>query len=223
MATQGDTTASPRLTIDVWADVVCPWCYLGEHRLSQAIEKSGRSEDIELRVHTFQLHPDDDKTPIPTVDYLSGIYGVPESQARSMEDGMARTAHSEGLAYEVDRPAADTLDMLRVVQYADEHGLGWETMRAIQSELFGGNQDAFEHETIVRIAERVGLSADDVRDVLATDRYAGTVRADHQQAIALGARGVPFTVLGERLGIPGAVDVDAYASAIEQAWEQVNG
>ena len=62
-----------------------------------------------------------------------------------------------------------------------------------------------------------------IRDVLASDRYADAVRADHDAAVSLGARGVPFTVLGQRLGIPGAVSVDQYRQAINQAWEQVNG
>jgi protein-disulfide isomerase len=73
------------------------------------------------------------------------------------------------------------------------------------------------------LAERLGIPAEQIRDVLATDRYADAVRADHNAAVSMGARGVPFTVLGQRLGIPGAVTVDQYTQAINEAWEQTNG
>ncbi|MEU1301640.1 DsbA family oxidoreductase [Streptomyces shenzhenensis] len=217
------TATATRLTIDVWADVVCPWCYIGERRLQQAVESSPHRDRIDLRVHTFQLHPDDNKTPIPAMQYLAKSHGMPEAQARTMEGKLAAQARSEGLVFEVERPAADTLDMLRVVQLGNQHGVGWQVLRAIQSYLFAGNDDAYEHETLVRIAAEVGVPADEAREVLGGDRFADEVRADHQQALQLGARGVPFTVLGERLGIPGAVSAAQYGQAIEQAWEQVNG
>ncbi|MET9241828.1 DsbA family oxidoreductase [Nonomuraea sp. NPDC003709] len=223
METTTAAAASTRLTIDVWADVLCPWCYLGEQRLSAAIAQSSHADDIELKVHTFQLDPAAPAEVFATLDYLSKKYGVSAAQARSMEEGMAGQAAAEGLRYEVDRPARNTFDLLRLVHLGAEYGLSWEYLRAMQTEVFSGNPDAFERDTLVRIGEEVGIPADEIWDVLATDRYADAVRADHDTAVALGARGVPFTVLGERLGIPGAVSVSEYASAIDQAWEQVHG
>jgi predicted DsbA family dithiol-disulfide isomerase len=214
---------STRLRIDVWADIVCPWCYLGEERLSTAIARSPHAGEIDLAVHTFQLDPTATTQVAPTLTYLSKKFGVPAAQARAMEEGMAGQAAAEGLKYAVDRPLRNTLDLLRLVQLGTEHGLGWDYLRAMQAELFGGNADAFEAATLIRLGEELGLPAAEIRDVLATDRYADAVRADHDAAIALGARGVPFTVLGERLGIPGAVSVQQYGQAIDQAWEHVNG
>ncbi|MFI9836259.1 DsbA family protein [Nonomuraea sp. NPDC051941] len=223
MESTADVAASTRLTIDVWADVLCPWCYLGEQRLSAAIEQSSHANDIELKVHTFQLDPTATMQVTPTLEYLSKKYGVSAAQARSMEEGMAEQAAAEGLRYEVDRPARNTFDLLRLVHLGAEHGVSWEYLRAMQAEVFSGNGAAFEHDTLVRIGVELGIPADEIRDVLATDRYADTVRADHDTAVTLGARGVPFTVLGQRLGIPGAVSIGQYASAIDQAWEQVHG
>jgi len=127
------------------------------------------------------------------------------------------------LKYEVDRPARNTFDLLRLVQLGAEYGVSWEYLRAMQAEVFGGNYAAFEHSTLVCIGEGLGIPAGQIRDVLATGRYGDAVRADHAAAVAMGARGVPFTVLGERLGIPGAVSISQYADAINQAWEQVHG
>lgn len=215
--------ATTRLTIDVWADVVCPWCYLGEHSLSRAIATSPHAGDIELRTHTLQLDPTAPTAVTSTVDYLSGKYGVSRAQALAMEEGMAERAAGEGLRYAVDRPVGNTLDLLRLVHLGAEHGVSWEYLRAMQAELFGGNEDAFAHGTLIRLGEALGVPGEEIRDVLATDRYADAVRADHDEAVRLGARGVPFTVLGMRPGIPGAVSASQYADAIDRAWEQVHG
>jgi predicted DsbA family dithiol-disulfide isomerase len=215
--------APTRLSIDVWSDIVCPFCYLGGHRFSQAIARSPRAGRIDLRIHTFQLDPALPASPVATLDYLSAKHGVPAAQARAMESGLARQARSEGLAYEVDRPAANTLDMLRLVQLGNAHGVGWEVMRDLQAEVFSANPDAYAPATLTRVAEKLGIPAEEIREVLDSDKYADVVRADHEQAVRLGARGVPFTVLWGRLGIPGAVETGQFVAAIDQAWEQVNG
>jgi len=223
METTAGIAPSTRLTIDVWADVLCPWCYVGERRLDEAIEQSAHAGEIELGVHTFQLDPTATEAVGPLLDHLSRKFGVPVAQARSMEEGMARQAASEGLPYEVHRPVSSTFDMLRLVHLGAEHGVSWEYLRSMQTEVFSGNFDAFADDTLIRIGTSLGIPGDEIRDVLATDRYADAVRADHKAAVSLGARGVPFTVLGNRVGIPGAASVGQYQAAINQVWEQVNG
>jgi predicted DsbA family dithiol-disulfide isomerase len=214
--------STTRLTIDVWADIVCPFCYLGEQRLAEAVEQSPHAAGIDLKIHTFQLDPGASEV-MPVRDYLTKRYGGSAGQILAMEENLAGQAAAEGLKYEVDRPMGNTADMLRLVKLGSEHGLGWEYLRAIQAELFGGNPDAFDPSTLVRIGEELGIPADEIRDVLATDRYADAMRADHEAALQLGATGVPFTVLGGRLGVPGAVSADQFGAAISQAWEQING
>lgn len=223
MESTAEVSVSTRLTIDVWADVLCPWCYVGEKRLSSAIEQSPHADAIELKIHTFQLDPTASMSVVPTLSFLSRKYGVSEAQARAMEQRLAGQAASEGLRYEVDRPMCNTFDLLRLVHLGAEYGVAWEYLRAMQSEVFGGNFEAFEHSTLIRLGEQFGIPGEEVRDVLATDRYADAVRADHAEAERLGAHGVPFTVVGQRLGIPGAVSTDQYVAAIDQAWVQVNG
>lgn len=223
MESTARTATSTQLTIDVWADVLCPWCYLGEQRLSTAIEQSPHAAHIDVRLHTFQLDPAGPTAVMATLDYLSAKYGIAAERARAMEEGMAAQATAEGLRYEVDRPARNTLDLLRLVHLGAEHGVAWRYLRAMQAEVFGGNDDAYESSTLVRIGVGLGIPAGEIRDVLATDRYTAAVRADHDAAVRMGARGVPFTVLGERLGIPGAVSVSQYADAISEAWVRVNG
>ena len=212
----------PKLVIDVWADVVCPWCYIGEHRVEQALQHFPHAERVVLRMHTFMLDPTLPKETRPTVEYLAEKYNVPVEQARAMEEQAARQAAQDGLAYAPDRPVSNTFDMLRLVHLGNEHGVGWRYMRAMQNELFGGNPDAFEPGTLIRLGEALGIPADEIRDVLATDRFADAVREDHDTAIALGARGVPFTVLAGRFGIPGATTTEQFAQVIWHVWEQID-
>lgn len=217
---QDDTT---RLTIDVWADVVCPWCYIGAHRLQKAVKESPHAHAIELKIHTFQLDPTLTNEVRPTVEYLAAKYNVSVEQARAMEQNAGDQARRDGLAYELNRPFSSTLDMLRLVHLGNEHGVGWDYMAAMQAELFGGNPDAFAHSTLTRLGEELGIPSDEIHDVLATDRFADDVRHDHNTAIQLGARGVPFTVLGNRVAIPGATTTEQYARVIAQAWEDLHG
>lgn len=223
MATRAATEPSTRLTIDVWADVLCPWCYIGEHRLEAAIAQSPHADRIDVSVHTFEINPHASNAVVPTLEFLTAKHGVSAAQGRAMEQRMAGLAAAEGLPFEIDRPAGNTGDMLRLIHLAAEHGRAWEYLRAMQAEVFRGNYQAFEHATLIRLGEDLGIPSDKIRDVLGSDRYAAAVRADHAEALELGARGVPFTVLGQRLGIPGAVSTGEYAAAIEQAWAQVNG
>ncbi|WP_335988340.1 DsbA family oxidoreductase [Glycomyces sp. MUSA5-2] len=215
--------ATTRLTIDVWADVLCPWCYVSEYRLATAIAQSPHAADIDLRIHTFELDPTVPTRVQPTLDYRTAKYGVTRAQARAMEAAAAGQAAAEGLPYVLERPVRSTFDMLRLVQLGTEHGVGWEYMRAMQTELYGGNPDAFGNDTLTRLGRELGIPVAEIRSVLATDRYSEAVRSDHTAATALGATGVPFTVLGQRLAIPGAVSAHQYTTAIDQAWNLING
>lgn len=211
------------MTIDVWADVVCPWCYIGEHRLQKAIEQSPHADAIEVKIHTFQLDPTLTSEVRPTVEYLAAKYNVSVEQARAMEQQAADQAKQDGLAYELNRPFSSTFDMLRLVHLGNQHGVGWQYMWAMQAELFGGNPDAFAHSTLIRLGEELSIPADEIREVLTTDRFADDVRNDHNTAINLGARGVPFTVLANRVGIPGATTTEQYAQVIARVWEDLHG
>lgn len=216
------TSPDTRLQIEVWSDVLCPWCYIGDARLEAAIKDSPHADRIDVRIRTFQLDPDFPAEPTPVVDYLSAKKGLPVEQAEQMEAQVADLARAEGLPYAPNHPVQNTLDLLRLVHLGNEHGVGWQYMTAMQAALFGGADGAFDPEALVRLGTGLGIPEDEIRDVLATDRYADAVRAEHEEAIALGARGVPFTVLARRIGIPGAVPTEAYGQAIAQAWEHVD-
>lgn len=216
------SSTEPRLTIEVWSDVVCPWCYIGDARLKKAIEASGKADRTDVVIRGFQLDPTQSAEPVSAIDYLAGKFGKSRDEAQEMDGQVAQLAVAEGLPYTSDHPMRNTLDALRVVHHARENGVGWEMMKALQHEVFGGNQDAFAHDVIVRIGGELGLDESSVREVLEGDRHAEAVISEQQEATALGARGVPFTVLDRRLGIPGAVPQEMYEQALAQAWSTID-
>jgi predicted DsbA family dithiol-disulfide isomerase len=208
-----------KLVIDVWADVLCPWCYIGEHRLSKAIESSSHSERIELNVHTFQIDPQAPKEVTPTMDFLARKVGMTVEQVRPNEEMIARQARQDGLVYHVDRPMKNSFDMLRLVQLGNQFGLGWEYMRAMQAEVFRWESAGLRGRYIATNRCGCGITEDRISAVISGGEFGRAVREDRRLALDMGVTGVPFTLLNKRFGIPGAVGVTQYSDAIERAWK----
>lgn len=212
---------SRRLQIDLWVDVVCPWCYLGKRRLETAIERFEHPDAVDVVLRGFELDPAAPKVPVDIHSYLAGRMGLGPEQMRQMDKQMAELAAEEGLPYSGDRVTANSLDTLRLVQLANRHShrTASRFMSAVQTALFSGQQDVFDHASLTETAVAQGVPEGEATAVIDSDQYADDVRRDQTEAIQLGATGVPFAVLGDRYGIPGAASVDGYAQAIRQAWD----
>ena len=221
------TTTTPRtdarLRIDLWSDVVCPWCYLGATRLRKAIAASPRAGSIDLVLHAYELDPRAPAEARPNLEYLTVKFGMPAAQVEEMEAGMAARAAAEGLPYTAHRLHAGTFDIHRLLAHAAEAGAAEPLMTALQRELFSGGRNVFDHAVLADLAVEAGLDRAAAAEVLAGDARADEVRADIVEARRIGVRGVPFAVLAGRLGVSGASEVDGYAQAIERAWDVIDG
>ena len=202
----------PPVYIDAWADIVCPWCYVGEARLRKAADASG--VPVEFRVPAYELDPSHG-APEKVMDLLARKFGSAE-QATQMDARVAELARAEGLPYTSDRMSASSFDAHRLIAAGAEQGLGLEVRDAIQRGHFDGSLDLSSHDHLADAAASVGLDRERAVAVLAGSEYSDQVRADQAQARELGVTGVPFTVIGERLAIPGAVDTAQYAEVIER-------
>ncbi len=209
--------AEPRIVIEVWADLGCPWCYIGKHRLQAAIAARPDRDRFQVEIRSFELDPDATYEPEPITTAFSRKYGRDAASAMKAERQIQALAESEGLAFDVSRLNANTFNLHRVTQYAKEAGKGTEFFSRVQDGFFAGDLNPYDVETLVAVAESLGLSGSRVRDVLAGDEYADAVRADVAEASALGARGVPFTVFNRVLAASGAQSVASYADALTQA------
>lgn len=210
----------PTLRIDTWNDLICPWCYVGEARLTKAVAAFDAA-DVTVVPHAFELDPNH-AHPEGVLDMLSRKYGASPEQAGSMDGRVAAMAVAEGLPYTSDRRTANTFNAHRLVAAAREDGVALEVLHAFQRGHFSGELDLEDADALVAAAAVAGLQAERARAVLAGDDFAAEVRADEAQARQLGATGVPFTVVDGRYGIPGCVDQAQYARVLEAALEPAN-
>src|SRR5262249_6985096 len=150
-------------------------------------------------------------------EVLGEKVGVSPAEAERMEARMAEMARQEGFAYTLDRPVANSFDVHRILRLAADHGRSEVLLDRLFEELFGNGTNVFEGRFLVEAAVATGIARERAEAVLAGDDYADAVRADRAEAVTLGATGVPFAVLGDRIAVPGATSVKGYAQAIEHA------
>jgi predicted DsbA family dithiol-disulfide isomerase len=207
------------MLVEIWSDIVCPWCYIGKRRLERALEGYPGRDVVEVRFRSFELDPGRERRSDETLEQmLASKYGVGLEQARAMNDRVTRLAADEGIVFRLDiaRPGS-TFDAHRLTHLAREVGLEAEMMERLQAGYFCEGALVGEPETLVTLGAEVGLETDAVRDMLASDRHAHEVREEESLAGQLGIRGVPFFVIDRRLGVSGAQDPSVLLRAIEQA------
>ena len=207
------------MKVEIWSDVVCPWCYIGKRRLETALARFDGAADVEVEWRSFQLNPDQPRGARTThAEYLRAKIGGSLEQVQLMNARVTALAAAEGLAYDFERyQVINTFDAHRVAHLGTSHGLGDAIQeRFLRAQLVEG-EVLDDPDTLVRLGAEVGVPADEVHDVVATDRFAAEVAADIQLARALGITGVPFFVIDRRYGVSGAQPADLLLRALETA------
>ncbi len=198
------------MLIEIWSDVVCPWCYIGTTNLLTALTDT----PAEITFRSFQLDPAAPGSPMPTLQYLSGRYGP---QAEEMMDQVTQVAARAGLEYHLrDSWSGQTLDAHRLLHLAAAEGVQVPLAKRFFAAQFTQGRSLFETESLVDLCQECGLDPERVREVLATTEFADAVRADIEQARRYGITGVPFFVLDERLAVSGAQSPEVFAQALAQ-------
>lgn len=212
------------MKIDIWSDIVCPFCYIGKRHLELALEQFPHRDQVEVVWHSFQLDPTAPaEVTEPSSQMLARKYGMSVEQARANQQALEQQAAGVGLEYHLETArTGNTFDIHRVIHLAAEQGLGDAAHERFMKAHFTDNEPVNDPEVLVRLATEVGLEESRVREVLAGQEYADAVRADIAQAAAYGARGVPFFVLAEAVGVSGAQPVEVFSRALDQAWATAN-
>jgi len=207
------------MRVDVWSDVVCPWCYVGKARFEKALNAFGHRDEIEVVFRSFELDPGRPRDRQETVlSMLSSKYGMTEDQARAADARVAGLARAEGLGFDSNRPVGNTFDIHRVIHLGLEKGLQLELVTAVNEAYFAQARQVFDREVITEVAAGAGVDSSAVSEVLGSDDYADAVRQDELLARELGINGVPFFVFDMALGVSGAQPAETFASALNQAW-----
>ena len=214
----GDSIST--LRIDIWSDLVCPWCYIGKRRLEHALDQLELDESIEIVHRSFQLNP---SAPAGTTskrrEYLMKKYGWSEAQAEKIDADMEARAAGDGLEYHLGAEGltGNTFDAHRLVHLALARGTQGAAVERFFRAYFTEQRSLFDRDSLTPLAVDAGLDAGEVRRVLAGTDYADAVTEDMRVAQELGVSGVPFFVFNQRLGLSGAQPVEVFVEAITQA------
>jgi predicted DsbA family dithiol-disulfide isomerase len=208
------------MRIDIWSDLVCPWCYIGKRRFERALDAFPHRNEVEVVHRSFQLDPASPNGHVRNHrDVLMSKYGLSEGQANAAQVTMEQTAAGEGLEFRlVGGVTGNTFDAHRLLHLARERGLQDGIIEQLYRAHFTQQRSIFDHDCLATLAAEAGLDADEVCRVLNSDAYADAVRKDNNEARALGASGVPFFVLDNRYRVSGAQPAEVFADALTRAW-----
>ncbi len=197
--------------IQIWSDVVCPWCYIGATNLRTALGERPAS----VRFRSFLLDPNGPKEPVRTLQYLTGKYGP---QAAAMMDQVTEVAARAGLEYHMqDSWSGPTLTAHRLLHWADSLGAQDALAQRFFAAQFTEGRSLFDAYSLAQLCSEAGLEASEARKVVESDDYAEAVEADFALARHYGITGVPFFVFNDRLAVSGAQPPEVFEQALAQA------
>jgi predicted DsbA family dithiol-disulfide isomerase len=205
------------MQVDIWSDVVCPWCYVGKARFEKALAGFGGRDDVEVVYRSFELDPSWPKGDhMPVLTMLSRKYGMSEAQARAAEGRVAALAAAEGLGFDADRENGNSFDVHRVIQYGRAVGIQRDLLTAVNQAYFAEARPVFDPAVLTEVAVGAGADAVAVRDVLDSGVYSGAVRDDERAAADLGISAVPFFLFDGKVGVSGAQPTPTFTAALQQ-------
>jgi Predicted dithiol-disulfide isomerase involved in polyketide biosynthesis len=210
------------MKIQIWSDVMCPFCYIGKRRFEQALEQFEYKNEVEVEWKSFQLNPNLVTDPTININqYLADIKGITIDHAKQLNDQVTQMAAEVGLTYDFDKAiVANSFDAHRFAHLAKQNGLGAEAEEALFKAYFTEGKNIADHEILAELGEQIGLDKDEVAHTLKGNKYAINVNQDIAQAQQLGVRGVPFFVMDMKYAVSGAQPVDAFTQTLEKAYNE---
>ena len=208
------------MQIEIWSDVICPWCYIGKRRFEKALEQFGQHEDINVIWRSFELDQNAPQHyPGTLEERLASKYGVSLQEAAAMNARVTSVAKEAGLEYRLAnaRPG-NTLDAHRLLHYATSKGLGDQAAECIMQAYFSESLPVGDRVALAALAPKFGIAEAEAIKMLESDDYSDAVRADELRAAEFGVAGVPFFVFDEKSGISGAQPVEVFVEALQQVY-----
>ncbi|MFJ4175668.1 DsbA family protein [Microbacterium sp. NPDC089696] len=211
------------ISIDIWSDIACPWCYIGKRNLEKGLEAVAGDDDVpqvNITFHSFELSPD---TPVDfdgdEIDFLAGHKGMPREQVEQMLSHVTGVAENAGLQYRFDLlQHTNTVKAHELLHFAKANDLQHEMEERLMSAYFTEGKHVGRVDDLVELAVEVGLDAEEAREALESSRHLQDVRQDQAQAQAYGIQGVPFFVIDGQYGISGAQPPAAFENVLRDLW-----
>lgn len=207
------------MKIEIWSDIVCPWCYIGKRKFEKALEQFEHAEEVEIEYKSYQLNPDmETDTEMTIHQYLSANKGISIQEAEQMTNHVSQVAETVGLNYQLDKAIPiNTFRAHRLLHLAKEKGLQSQLKEALLHAYFIEAKNVDDHAVLLDLAKGIGLDEIDVQNVFTTDLYKANVQRDIHEGVQLGLQGVPFFVIDRKYGISGAQATETFLNALKQA------
>ena len=210
------------MKIEIWSDIVCPFCYIGKRKFETALNDFDQKEKVEVIWRSFQLDPDLKQIPGQSVDeYLGKRKGTTTEKGKEMNAYMAGIAKEVGLVYNFDKAIINnTMNAHRLSHLALQHGLQNETEEALFAAYYTHGKDIGEIETLKEIGIAVGLNEDEIQKMYNTDAFIEAVHTDQYESQQIGVNGVPFFLINNKYAVSGAQPSSVFKELLEKAWEE---
>jgi predicted DsbA family dithiol-disulfide isomerase len=223
-----DESVTEPISIDIWSDIACPWCYIGKRNLEKGLDAVAGDDDapqVNITFHSFELSPD---TPVDfhgdEVDFLAGHKGMPRAQVEQMLSHVTGVAAEAGLEYRFDLlQHTNTVKAHELLHHAKANDLQHEMEERLMSAYFTEGKHVGRIDDLVELAVEVGLDADETRQALESSVHLSAVRQDQAQARAYGIQGVPFFVIDGKYGVSGAQPAEVFGQVLTQVAGERDG
>ena len=210
------------MKVEIWSDVMCPFCYIGKRRFEEALADFAHKDEIEIEWKSFQLNPDLKTDPTLNISqYLADAKGWTLDYAQQLNNQVTEMAAGVGLTYDFDKAVvANSFDAHRLVHLAKKHNLGDKAEEALFKAYFTEGKNIADHAALTELGIEMGMEEDEIKQVLESNAFAAEVKQDINEAAHLGIHGVPFFVMNGRYGVSGAQMVPVFLETLEKAYSE---
>lgn len=210
------------MKVEIWSDVVCPFCYIGKRKFEQALDKFAGKETVEVVWKSFQLDPSTQPAPgVSVIENLAEKKGISIEHSEKMHENVTQAASEVGLEYNFDKAiVANTMSAHKLTHFAAKHGLQDAIEEALFKAYFTEGKNIGDIETLLSIASDLGLDKDEAKKALHDSLYAAEVQKDIEEAQLLGVRGVPFFVFNRQYAVSGAQPSDVFSDILAKVAQE---
>lgn len=212
-----------KMKVEIWSDIMCPFCYIGKRHFEEALKQFPDADKIEVEWHSFQLDPGLPKpaSDLNVYEYLAQRKGISVEQSKAMHKNVVQMAEAAGLTYNFDKTVvANSFDAHRLIQFAKTKNLGDEAEERLFKAYFTEGKDMCDTSTLLQLAKDIGLDETETKEVLNSNAYAAEVKNDIEEASRIGVRGVPFFVFDRKYAVSGAQPGAAFVNVLQKSFSE---
>ena len=210
------------MKVEIWSDVMCPFCYIGKRKFEKALEQFPYKDEVEVEWKSFQLDPSIETDAAKTVhQFLAERKGISPEQAKQMNDRVTGIAKEVGLTYNFDKAVmANSFDAHRFSHLAKQEGLQDQAEELLFSSYFTNGKNTADHDTLIKLGTEIGINPEKMKEMLNSEKFFEEVDADINEAQKLGISGVPFFVINRKYAVSGAQESATFLDVLNKVHEE---